>query len=146
MTLTVRAPAPGLWEMTMPGLAESVREARELARTASFTPYQAEAAALCVSELVTNAIVHTRSGQPGGLVTVTIGPAPAPGELRITVGDDGGHPGPPGPWCVPAAVDGPVIPEGGYGLAIVDAIVADWGRFTCMRGWCTWCDIPDGEA
>ena len=45
-----------------------------LARQLAATPRQAEVAALCVSELVTNAIVHTRSGRPGGTVTVVIGP------------------------------------------------------------------------
>jgi hypothetical protein len=76
-------------EMTLPGLPESVREFRALARALAATPYQADAGALCVSELVTNAIVHTRSGLPDGSVMVMIEPAPAPRKLRITVIDEG---------------------------------------------------------
>jgi anti-sigma regulatory factor (Ser/Thr protein kinase) len=154
VALSVRAPAPGLWEMVMPGRPEYVREARALARTASSTPYQADAAALCVSELVTNAIVHSRSGQSGGTVTVTIahmspGPdlitsGPAAGELRISVTDNGG-PALPGPWSAPLPADGPDTPEHGYGLAVVDAVASDWGRFTTAGGWCSWCEIPNGD-
>jgi anti-sigma regulatory factor (Ser/Thr protein kinase) len=142
--LDVRTPAPGLWELTMPGLPRFVREARALARSASATPYQAEAAALCASELVTNAIAHTRSGHPGGTVAVVIGPAPIAGELRISVTDNGG-PARLGPWSAPPSADGPDTPEHGYGLAVVDAVASDWGRFTRAGGWCTWCDIPSGD-
>lgn len=130
-------------EVTMPGLPEYVRQARALARAAAATPYQAEAAALCVSELVTNAIVHTRSGLPGGTVTVTIEPGQEPGELRISVGDDGSR---TGPWLCPPDTDGPVTPEHGYGLAVVDAIAAVWGRSAGPGGPVTWCEIPNGET
>lgn len=127
-------------EVTLPGVAESVREFRALARQLAATPGQAEAAALCVSELVTNAIVHTRSGQPGGTVSVTIGPADLPGELRITV-TDGGNPLRPS-WPAMPAAEAPDVPEHGYGLAMVDAVAADWGR----SGWSTWCEIPGEDA
>ncbi|MGI8446956.1 MAG: ATP-binding protein [Streptosporangiaceae bacterium] len=127
--------------VTLPGLPESVRQFRVLARQASVTPYQAEAAALCVSELVTNALVHSRSGKPGGTVTVAIRPAETPGELRISVSDDGG-PDRPGPWLSPPCAEAPVVPEHGYGLGIVDAVAADWGRARRLGGWVTWCEIP----
>lgn len=129
---------------TLPGLPQAARLARELARAASVTRYQAEAAALCASELVTNALLHSRSGRAGGTVTVTIGPAAEPGELRISVGDDGNRLG-LAPECCPPLTDGPLTPEHGYGLAIVDAVATVWGRSICPDGWTTWCEIPTGD-
>ncbi len=81
---------------------------------------QAEAAALCVSELVTNALLHTRSGLPGATVTVSFETLPGCGTLRIAVSDDGAR------VLVPARVCTglPGMPESGYGLGIV----ADGGR------------------
>lgn len=55
---------------TLPGSSESVGRFRGLARAVAANVERAEAAALCLSELVTNALVHTRSGLPGGSVTV----------------------------------------------------------------------------
>jgi anti-sigma regulatory factor (Ser/Thr protein kinase) len=122
--------------LTLPGVPESVRAFRELARAASATPYQAEAAALCVSELVTNALIHTLSGWPGWTVTVEIEPARRPGELRISVIDQG-----------PRWLDGAVAepgPSNGYGLGIVDAVAAEWGVLPAAgAGSCSWCEIPE---
>jgi anti-sigma regulatory factor (Ser/Thr protein kinase) len=122
--------------LTLPGLPESVREFRALARAASTTEYQAETAALCVSELVTNAIVHTRSGKPGGEVTVEIEAARRPGELRISVIDNGPR------WTEFGAAAEPG-PSNGYGLGIVDAVAAEWGvMWAAGGGSCSWCEIP----
>jgi anti-sigma regulatory factor (Ser/Thr protein kinase) len=131
--------------MALPGVPESVRRFRQLVREQSDTPYQAECAALLVSELVTNAILHSRSGG-GGLVLVRIGPAPVAGELRIEVTDDGTDV--PGAWLSPA-LDGGGLAAGdatehGRGLAIVDAVASDWARERAPGGgWRTWCDIPE---
>jgi anti-sigma regulatory factor (Ser/Thr protein kinase) len=130
---------------TLPGLPESVREARSLARASAATPYQAEAAALCVSELVTNALLHSLSGRPGGEVTVVIEPGAEAGELRISVGS-GPALVPAGPWFTPPATDGPTVPEHGYGLAVVDAVAAAWGYSPFPGhpgGRFTWCEIPE---
>jgi anti-sigma regulatory factor (Ser/Thr protein kinase) len=134
-------------EVTVPGLPEYVHQVRTLARMASSTPCQAEAAALCASELITNAIVHSRSGQPGGTVTVTIEPGQLPGDLRISVRDDGASRYELESWLAPPAVDGPVVPEHGYGMAIVDAVAVDWGRSAGPGpgSWTTWCEIPSGD-
>lgn len=138
------------WEARLPGVPESVGQFRAMARAASHSPYQAEAAAQCVSELVTNAITHTRSGQAGGAVTVLIGPARAPGELRISVVDWGGPPrakawlSPDDPGLLTACPEAwPVPPEHGYGLTIVDTASADWGRYQDGSNFVTWCEIPE---
>lgn len=122
--------------ITLPGVPESVRQCRALARDASATPYQAEAAALCVSELVTNAIAHTRSGRSGGLITVEIEPARRPGELRISVVDDGPR------WAEAGTAE--PGPHNGYGLGIVDTVAAEWGVLPAAGGGsCSWCEIPE---
>jgi anti-sigma regulatory factor (Ser/Thr protein kinase) len=122
--------------LTLPGVPGAVRRFRALAREASATPYQADAAALCVSELVTNAIVHTRSGRPGGSVTVEIEHARRPGELRISVIDDGPR------WAGAGVIE--PGPQNGYGLGTVDAVAAEWGVLPAPGGGsCSWCEIPE---
>ena len=88
---TLRPRGRAAW--TLPGEPASVRVFRGLARaTAAGDEDQAEAAALCVSELVTNALVHTRSGLPGGNVTVRFEASPGKGGMRVSVHDDGARP------------------------------------------------------
>lgn len=125
--------------MTLPGVPESVALFRQLVRDHALTAWQGHTAAACVSELATNAITHTPSGLPGGMVTVLIEPGPQPGEMRVTVRDDG----PAAGWEIPAPPPD-VIPEHGYGLAIVDTLAADWGTDPAAHA--TWCEIPDSPA
>ena len=77
---------------------------------------------LIASELVTDWIVHSRSGQAGGMVTVALtGDAR---RARVEVTDDGG---PELPRL--RAVDSGA--ESGRGLQLVDALAGAWG---CGRG------------
>jgi len=99
---------------SFPGVPASVREAR--AWVASFLPgdLAAEDAVLLTSELVTNAIAHSASGLPGGivLVAVTVGE----GWLRVDVFDQGG--------VVPSAA----APHGlGVGLTLVKELASEFG-------------------
>jgi len=124
---------------TCPGQPESVRVFRQLARAVAGDDDQGDTAALCVSELVTNALVHSRSGLPGGAVTVCFEALPGCGGLRIGVRDDGTR--------VPAAacpgIGLPGAAESGYGLGIVAAVAAAWGVSTDPDGHSvTWCVIP----
>jgi serine/threonine-protein kinase RsbW len=72
---------------SFPGRPESVSAARSW--VAGFFPVPAASAdaALMTSELVTNAILHSASGLPGGRVTVGVGTAG--GSLRVDVIDQG---------------------------------------------------------
>jgi len=98
-----------------PGIPESVPEARALVQVlGGITPDQAFAAALVVTELLTNAILHTRSGLPGGMVTVIL--EPAGDALRITVRDAGPVRG----RRATRAAD--ALAESGRGLLIVAAV------------------------
>jgi anti-sigma regulatory factor (Ser/Thr protein kinase) len=114
---------------SFPGRPESVSAAR--AWVARFVPGSAAAddAALMTSELVTNAIVHSASGLPGGSVTVTV--AAADGIARVDVIDQGGMP----PYMA--------APHGlGAGLAIVAQLADVFGADGCDR----WFALRTGGA
>jgi anti-sigma regulatory factor (Ser/Thr protein kinase) len=124
---------------TFPGRPESVHLFRQLARAVAGDGDQADAAALCVSELVTNALVHTRSGLNGGSVTVSFEALSGCGALRIRVQDAGAR------VLVPARAGTglPGVGESEYGLGIVAAVAADWGVVPGDDGRSvTWCVIP----
>ena len=104
----------------LPGVPESVGQARALVRGTLGEHCPAiDAAVLCTSELVTNAILYTRSGRPGGVVVVTVDIGD--GEVTIGVVDAGA--------CGrPAIAARPVDSgEGGFGLRIVEQLAAGWG-------------------
>jgi anti-sigma regulatory factor (Ser/Thr protein kinase) len=112
---------------SFPGRPESVSAAR--AWVARFLPGSADDAALMASELVTNAIVHSASGLPGGSVTVTV--APSSGMARVDVIDQGAMPA-----CMAA-------PHGlGAGLAIVAQLADVFGADGCDR----WFALRTGGA
>jgi anti-sigma regulatory factor (Ser/Thr protein kinase) len=70
---------------------------------------------LCVSELATNAVLHSHSRLAGG--TFTVRSKASPGDwFWIEVEDDGG------PWT-PAARD----PRRSHGLDIIQALADVWG-------------------
>ncbi|WP_231640884.1 ATP-binding protein [Nocardiopsis sp. NRRL B-16309] len=102
---------------------------------------------LLAGELFTNAITHSRSGRPGGLVTVTV--FRLPGRVQVKVTDEG----PLGDEVATPCVR-PCDPErvGGLGLRLV-ALEADrWGVVHEVRegrGTTVWFEIdregPPGE-
>lgn len=123
----------------LPGVPVSVGQARELVRDALAGHPAAEAAALCVSELVTNAITYTRSGHPGGSVLVAVELA-APDSVACLRVYDQGPRGVPA-RCVARAGEPPAaLAEHGHGLRIVAALAdAGWGTYTSSAGACVWC-------
>jgi anti-sigma regulatory factor (Ser/Thr protein kinase) len=115
-------------DKVLPGRPESVREARAwIARHLDGFPGLDEAV-LVTSEFVTNAVLHSRSGQDGGKVRIRILVAPR-AWVRIEVRDDG--PGFDGRPVRAAGLD-----ESGRGLPLVDQLTEYWG--TDGRGLC-WC-------
>lgn len=135
-TATRRVRAPLL--RVLPGTPESAGAARQLASELLGDGHPAaEAVMLVISELVTNAIVHSRSGAPGGTVTVALCPGPA--GVLVQVRDDGGP-------CEPriaglAAADTANGAERGYGLLLVEALADSWGTFASPDGRITWCRV-----
>jgi anti-sigma regulatory factor (Ser/Thr protein kinase) len=67
---------------------------------------------LCASELATNAVLHSDSGQPGGKFTVRAEAIPRR-YARIEVEDSGG------PWLTGVS---DIDPSRGHGLDIVNAL------------------------
>jgi anti-sigma regulatory factor (Ser/Thr protein kinase) len=112
--------APGGVTREFPGVAESAHHARDFVRQALGAGAPGtDVADLCVTELVSNAIAYTRSGLPGGIVTVTV-QGTADGWL-IQVRDDGAA-------CVPHLEAEPAgLAEHGHGLRLVDVLADEWG-------------------
>jgi serine/threonine-protein kinase RsbW len=115
-----------------PGCAMQVSVARRfVASLLDGSPWRDDAVVV-VSELFTNALRHTESGRPGGLVVVSVGQWP--GGVRIAVTDQGSADRPvirnPGPDRQPA--------DSGNGLYLVARLSGrlewhddDWGRTIC---------------
>ena len=92
-------------------------------------PVDAGDAAVVVSELFGNAVMH---GPAGGRVLV--GYCLWRQGARLVVCDRGG----PG---VPRLVHGGELAEGGRGLRVVDALAARWGSFCVVGARAVWCDF-----
>jgi anti-sigma regulatory factor (Ser/Thr protein kinase) len=110
------------WSRVFPATPERVGEARRfLTEIMSGSPATADAV-LCLSELVSNAILHSRSAQPGGQFTVRA--STGVGHIRVEVEDEGGawerRPGAAGARSDPDE-------HGGRGLAIVAELASSWG-------------------
>lgn len=119
---------PLTFTATLPGESSSVPVARRLVRSALAGCPRADDLLLAITELASNAVLHSASGR-GGTFTVQIRTAPR--WARIDVADEG-----------PAA--NPTTPGNGWGLAIVadvtdrtGADIADGGRRTAWAevGW-----------
>jgi anti-sigma regulatory factor (Ser/Thr protein kinase) len=90
----------------------------------------ADDAVLCLSELVTNATIHSRSCQPGGHFRVR---AERHGRhVRVEVADQGG------PW----AQSQPHDDQNGRGLLVVAQLAREFGRSGDEHaGWTVWYEI-----
>lgn len=99
----------------------------------------AETLVLLVSELVTNAVMHT--GRPAVLRLVLPGTVSGEATVRLEVEDTSGR------APVPRCVDGDAT--GGRGLALVDCLADRWGWSREDAGKRIWCELdrcPDGLA
>jgi RNA polymerase sigma-70 factor (ECF subfamily) len=141
-----------------PGRAEQAAELRRWVRAQARVACgdATDDAELAADELFTNAVLHSRSGLPGGTVTVAV--AAGRDGMTIHVHDVGtgeeltGEPG----YAV-GQTDG--LSEGGRGLQIVVAVCARWGirpAASCPAqaldapavvagGRCTWCRVASRQ-
>ena len=129
MHQTTTAPLIG-WSRAFPAAPGQVRAARQfLAGILEGCPAAGDAI-LCLSELATNAAVHSRSGEPGGLFRVRV---QRHGDyIRVEVSDQGG------PWAPATARD----EENGRGLLVVAQLARSWGRTGSEHaGWVVWYEI-----
>jgi serine/threonine-protein kinase RsbW len=109
-----------------------VREARRFLASLLDGAPAAGDALICLSELASNAVVHSRSSQPSGTFTVRVRLAGR--RLRAEVCDQGG------PWHSPgqASTDEP----NGRGLLIVSQLATRWGCAGHSRtGWTVWFEL-----
>jgi anti-sigma regulatory factor (Ser/Thr protein kinase) len=105
-------------------LPQRAREAREAVWALGLPRVISEAAALVVSELIANAILH--GGGPR-LVSICYGD----GAVRVEVADSS-----------PVAPEiGAVSAMGGRGLRIVSALASKWGSDLSPRGKVVWAEI-----
>lgn len=108
-----------------------------------------ETARLIVSEMVTNSVRHSRSRGPRGRIIVRL--ALTPGDSVLIEVTDQGPAGPAAPPSGPQempAVDGAGtedLPEGGMGLALIDALALKWDRDTARDGTRYWAMLPWGD-
>jgi anti-sigma regulatory factor (Ser/Thr protein kinase) len=119
-----------LGRLTIPGRPEHVREARSfVAKALGELHPSLDDAVLLTSELVTNAVTHTRSHCQGGTVTVLI--RESGGGLRVEVADQGSELGTP-------VVRGPVQAADGHGLFLVQTLADQWGYLRDGSGTTVW--------
>jgi anti-sigma regulatory factor (Ser/Thr protein kinase) len=126
---TAAGQATVTWSRVFPGTPDQAGKARRFLAAVLEGRPAADDATLCLSELVSNACLHSRSGEPGGQFTVRA-ELSAKG-LRVEVRDGGG------PWVWPAEAG-----EHGRGLLIIGSLARAWGRAgERERGWTVWFEI-----
>jgi anti-sigma regulatory factor (Ser/Thr protein kinase) len=104
--------------MLFPGVPRVVSAARHVLGDLLGENHPAlDDAQVCQSELITNALRYTDSGQDGGQVRIEVEYDRKHTTVRVV--DDGGSP------TVPHVKDEP--DESGRGLAIVEALAMTWG-------------------
>ncbi|HET7016643.1 MAG TPA: ATP-binding protein [Streptosporangiaceae bacterium] len=128
---------PILVRRSFPGQAGQVRIVRWWLTDQLGGPAACDDVVLACSELAANAIIHSDSGQPGGVFTVRL--AIDHGFVRIEVIDQGGQwPGERRPSHATELEDGS---QCGRGLRIVAALASAWGIAGDQEGRTAWCEI-----
>jgi serine/threonine-protein kinase RsbW len=125
--------------LVLPGRPESVRTARQFTDACLPACPSVFEAMLCADELVTNAVEHSRSGLPGGTLTIRV--ITEPGQwLRVEVEDAG-----PRLRAVPANA-GPLA-EHGRGLALVNVLADTTGQAAGLAwfsmAWTRHAEVPE---
>ncbi|WP_214635067.1 ATP-binding protein [Nonomuraea sp. NEAU-A123] len=130
-----------LGEVVLPGVAYSVAVARHCVgeMLAAAGHRDVENARLIVSELTTNALLHTASGLQGGVVTVEAVAVDAE-IVRVEVTDDGAD-------TVPRARESGDDDCHGRGLWLVEQISLKWGvRLLGAGQRAVWAETFTGQA
>lgn len=92
------------------------------------------------SELFNNSLLYSRSGEAGGEITVVV--ITMPGRIQVKVLDQGPRPGQEKrPQVQPIAPEGASLPEGGFGLRLVDREATRWGVITERFRTTVWFDV-----
>jgi anti-sigma regulatory factor (Ser/Thr protein kinase) len=129
---TAPAGEPFLRQVTLPAARRSPGVARQVARDALGCwqlTHLADTATLLISELVTNAVLHARTGGAGLALQLEVHGT----WLRIEV-RDGDLRGPKP--RTPALFD-----ESGFGFVLVDALADRWGVLETPDGKAVWAEL-----
>ncbi len=124
-----------LGSLTIPGRPEQVGSARAFVARALATSEagaDADAATLLTSEIVTNAIQHTRSGAEGGTVTIVV--IGISRGILVEIIDDGAAGAP--------VVKGDLYAAEGHGLFLVEHLASEWGYQRDEAGTTVWFHLP----
>jgi len=113
-------------ELRLPGEALSARRAREAVGERYAAHARSGDLLLCLSEVVTNAVLHARSA-------VHLVVREAGGRVRCEVADDD-------PTLPVARDPGPTTPTG-RGLRLVEALSSDWGVDRRRDGKTVWFEV-----
>jgi anti-sigma regulatory factor (Ser/Thr protein kinase) len=125
---------PQVWSRTFPAATAQIGQTRRFLAEILADEPTADDAVLCLSELATNATVHSRS-RDGGHFTVLV---ERHGQrLRVAVRDQGG------PWAQPNGAD----EHHGRGLLIVSRLATSWGRDgQAAFGWTVWFEMDRSQS
>jgi anti-sigma regulatory factor (Ser/Thr protein kinase) len=129
--LTSPGPADRPRRRIFPGEPTQAGHARRFVQQALATHGAATDAALLTSELATNAIQHTATGQ-GGTFEVIVCQRPA--TIRIAVLDGGS-------LAIPTATHDQRLHTSGRGLSLVDALARQWGQQGNQHGRAVWFEL-----
>jgi anti-sigma regulatory factor (Ser/Thr protein kinase) len=124
-----------LGSLTIPGRPEQVGLARTfVARTLDTNQVGADAdtVTLLTSEIVTNAIQHTKSGVDGGTVTIVV--IGISRGVLVEIIDDGSAGTP--------VVKGDLYAAEGHGLFLVQQLASQWGYLRDPAGTTVWFHLP----
>ena len=124
-----------LGSLTIPGRPEQVGSASSFVARALATSQagaDADAATLLTSEIVTNAIQHTRSGTEGGTVTIVV--IGIWRGILVEIIDDGAAGAP--------VVKGDLYAAEGHGLFLVEHLASEWGYQRDEAGTTVWFHLP----
>jgi anti-sigma regulatory factor (Ser/Thr protein kinase) len=127
-----------LGSLTIPGRPDQVSSARAfVARTLSSNQVAADhdTATLLTSEIVTNAIEHTKSGVEGGTVTIVV--IGLSRGVLVEIIDDGSAGTP--------VVKGDLYAAEGHGLFLVQHLAAQWGYLRDPAGTTVWFHLPTAD-
>jgi len=119
-----------VWSRAFPAIPAQARVARQFLSAVLDGRSAAADAILCLSELVANATVHSRSREPDGHFHVRIQLHGS--HLRVEVSDQGG------PWAHPVNTD----ERNGRSLLIVEQLARTCGRTgNDQTGWTMWFEM-----
>lgn len=102
--------------INLPATPGQVAEARRFVASFVADPVLADDAVLCLSEVATNAVIHSNSRDAGGRFTVSA-ERYSDGRLRVEVQDQGGR------WIERAKPEG----QQHLGLLVVGRLASAWG-------------------